>query len=131
MSWNDKKKILLKGYLCFLSLPAQTVSLLLISSSTSFSTLSPRSIILALYQLSFPSFCLSKVKFPTVFPGHHLYNSQVLQPLPLVNKGGELLFMVAFSAFKQLNKYTKAHRVRWVSGRKNSVSLSCTSLHLI
>lgn len=32
--------------------------------------------------------------------------------------------MVAFSAFKQLNKYTKAHRDKGVSGRKNSNSLS-------
>lgn len=118
------KKSLLKQYLCIISLAAWTVSLLLISSSTSFSTLSPRSIILALHQLSFPSFHLSKVKFPTVFPGHRLCNSRVLRLLSLVNMGGELLFMVAFSAFKQLNKYTKAHRDKGVSGRKNSHSLS-------
>lgn len=131
MSWNDKK-IIIKGYLCILSLATQTVSLLLISSSTSFPTLSPRSIILALYQLSLPSFHLSKVKFPTVFPGHRLYNSPILQLLSLVNMGGELLFMVAFSAFKQLNKYKKAHRERQASGRKTQiVSLNCTSLHLI
>lgn len=131
MSWNDKKT-LLKGYLCILSLAARTVSLLLISSSTSFSTLSPRSLILALYQLPFPSFCLSKVKFPTVFPGHHLYNSRVLQLLPLGNMEGKLLFMVAFSAFKQVNKYTKAHREDKREGEKTHiVSLNCTSLHLI
>lgn len=101
-----------------LSLPRSTVSLLLIFSSTSI--LSPRSAFLALYQLSFP---LSKVKFPTVFPGHHLHNSQVLQLFPLANMRGELLFMVIFSGSKQLNEYTNAHRERRANGRKDSHSL--------